>query len=460
VREVHGAAPASWALSVDGAQHVAHDSGAVSIAVGGRDVRIRSEGLAVLGEPTVEHGGCRELGERAAPRFDGVQAAPYAKASLAITRVAVGDRVEVWGDVVARDGAGAPTEVSARILARGAHAAAAVERALAAASDPGAGSAPSPRSSTALTDWLPTLVCLAAGAAWTLLRVVPLRVAIAEALALYAAAAVLRPTRGADDDLVLRARERAVGGVVPFVIVKLIAGVLLLTLGFFYKGIGPRWIGAFTAGAIATWTLVAWIVGAKTYLRAGRLLGARAWRGSGGERALVIGKVVRAEARTLIAGTPIALGIDGTVEDRSGSPVGSVDNRASASHGVTFENLEFHGSRFAIESDAGTVEVSPDELWWCSTDSAVYDERRSGNTRTYRYRQTVAIGAGVAALGRIDGTPAELRASGTEPALLFAAEPGGDPRAAARRVVGYWRGALLGTVLAAASAIALALTGS
>ncbi len=157
VREVHGTAPASWALSVDGAEHVAHDSGALSITVGDRDVRVRSDGLAVLGEPTVERGGCRDLCERAAPRFDGVHAAPYRKARLAITRVAVGDRVEVWGDVVARDGAGAPTELRARILARGAHASAAIERALATAPEQTAARAPSPRSSATLNEWLPTL---------------------------------------------------------------------------------------------------------------------------------------------------------------------------------------------------------------------------------------------------------------------------------------------------------------
>jgi hypothetical protein len=123
---------------------------------------------------------------------------------------------------------------------------------------------------------------------------------------------------------------------------------------------------------------------------------------------------------------------------------------------VEWESLDFQGTRFAIESDAGTVEVSPDELWWCSTDRVVHNRRSSGSTYSYQYREMVHVGASVAALGRIEGTPAQLRASGTEPAVLFAAEAGGDPRAAARRVVGYWRGALLATVLAAASAVALA----
>jgi hypothetical protein len=108
VREVHGTAPASWALSVDDAQHVAHDSGALSIAVGDRDVRVQSDGLAVLGdEPAILFGAqagrdAREAARRVVGYWRG---ALLATLLAALSAVGADVRVRIGA---AQEGNGAP----------------------------------------------------------------------------------------------------------------------------------------------------------------------------------------------------------------------------------------------------------------------------------------------------------------------------------------------------------------
>jgi hypothetical protein len=449
VREVSSPPPTVWELQPeDGKAERREQAGWLTVEVDGRAVRVETDAAWLVGDGTTDKGAWRDLDAQAGGRF-GAGQAPFTKAKLRVVALAVGDPVEVYGEVVERrfddDGAfrEAPTaslgRVRGLVVARGADATAELTRAIArryppaqrpAAAkppDPRLGDPGSPRHRPPPIEWAWSggLVAgaILAAAFWH----------ASVAIGLVASAILVRPER---TQRVYRARDQHHAGSHAFR--RILLPILYVgTIGGFLGVSGPLAYTIATAAFLAiALALEVSLLGVVSQHR--RLVVTPAWKGELGVHALVAG-TVRDPTPVTVGHTASAMAREAAIEQGSGSDPDVV------------KWTRFHAEgTFLVDAPAGVVEVAPDELAWASTVVVAPDTSR----RSYEVVELIPIGGKVAAAGWIeaapDGGPPRLRSRGTKPAVLLATSALGDPRALANRMIWHRRLTLLGLVAAAA----------
>jgi hypothetical protein len=451
VTEILGAAPATWRIEIGGAGTTTHDRGSIQVQTqDGRSIRVDSHG-EVQGKPTVEHGGWGELVARAQPRFEAGDTAAFEKASLAVTQIAVGDRVAASGDVVERDAKGNPTRVRASRLARGDDAARVVRRAVEHAKKP-----PKELGDRIFDGayWTYMVACGAGAIAWPLFQPGGFRVNGGVSIALVAAILLMLPSASYDLPT-FRSRDRTLGGEgMPLTLLRILAGIGALAAVISAGNSGPP-NGDLAAACLLALGVLARVMSWSAIGRMHALLGPP-WRGgeTGAKRVAIRGTVfIPSPAKPAkVGGRSVALGLDAKVEE-------SLGITTSTNGGINYrENATFHAAdAIAIECEHGPISVAPNEIAWSTSVNDKTNVKKSGSSQSFTWYELVPVGAAVLASGWVVGTPPRLVARGTQPALLRAADVGGDPTAGPRELGRYWRIMELGLLVLAAGLIAFEL---
>jgi hypothetical protein len=438
VLEVSSPAFASTSVTIDGKRFDHRQPGWLVVDVGGQRVRIDADDATAVGQPSFEATGAwRELRDRTKLSPD--IAPPFKPASLVHVEPAIGERIEVYGEVAERALAGeqgyrdAPEvrlrRVRASVVARGDGADAALVRAVAARhppkqraaakradprrSDPGNPLNRPPLGEYVLSAGLAAAALVIAAASHSAAGVVV-------ALGALAGAVSLRPER---TERTFRARadsdDRFDAGVIGFLATLIYSGALLGVATV--MGAGPLRFAALGFIALLIGVEVRVLLDLGT-LR--RLVRGTPWQGAPADDVILEGEV--RDPTPVTVGSTEAAALGRTTELSAG--IGSNPD--------TVNWTRFHADgTFLIDTEVGVVEVDPDELVWASTVVQRPDERHG----TYKVSEVVPVGGKVVATGSIvagePGAPPRLRANGTTPAVLLATSNLGEPRGLARAIV-------------------------
>ena len=417
----------STTVTIEGDRFGRDESGWLVVDVEGRRVRIDAEGAKAVGDATTEASGAwRELRDRT--KLSPEIAPPFKPAKLVAIEPAVGDRVEIYGEVAERgfddDGAyrDAPStslkRVRASVVARGDKAADTLTRALATLHppktratkrrDPRRDDPGSPMNRPPAGEYVVS-AGFAAAAVFTLATwgVASEPVAIGFA----ACAVVTRPMRTERSFRARADKDPTTWSSLDTIFAMLYAGTLLGLVGV--VGFGPlRYV-------TLTFVAILWGLEVRAWHALGthrRLLAAKPWTGRLGGTWLVEG-VVRDP-------TPV------TVGDTERAAIGRTTeyDKGIGSNPDTIKWTRFHADgTFLVDAKAGVVEIDPDELVWAST----VVEAPLKSYGDYQVSELIPVGGNVAAVGTIvagpDGGPPRLVANGTTPAVLFATSSRGEP---------------------------------
>ncbi len=444
--------------STPAARAAGRDAGWLVLDVAGAADRVEVAGADIVGETSVVDGGLRELVARVGGGIT-VHAPPYTPARLTLARVAAGDDVEIYGEVTARGFGddGGPRDapavslrgVSAYIVARGADAATAMDRAIAARYPPTARPAPeraaraearrqarevaqadprrrdpgSPACRPRLVDWAPAGVALGlALVALGVYRGELARLGQLTALGLVATAVVARPLRRVRP---LRAGAELLGRGLDLTILWRIFGPIMV-LVVVTPPTATTMLGSLRAGEL----FVPVVIGAMaalhaldhlgTYAQYARIAATPSWTGELGGPTRIEG-VVRDPTPATVGTQPVALGLTTRWDQGHGS---DPDQVAWA---------RFHADgTFLVEHPAGVVEVDPAEVAWASTVVVRVEQSAS----SYEVHEQVPVGGALVAVGwfaaAAAGGPPRLRSRGTVPALALATSALGEPLALLR----------------------------
>lgn len=444
--------PQRWRTKLGGTIHEAGAPGEVVIDVGGRAVTVDVVGDALCDDGPAEKCSWGEAVTRTGDRFKAHLAPVFTPVSLATATLAVGAEVEIYGEVVARsfaDDGGmreAPStsvdRVRALLASSGSGAASRLATAVARRYPPASRSIAPDRgamraaqrmaqendararepghrmyrheAAVKVNFWIwvgLTLVAMLAAALRSDHAMVVLGLTCAVGAVLFRPMPPVRP---------FRALEKHFGGgrhPTEGWWIATVAVLALFTIVAWLSVPDPRAPG-FVGLAMIAIALIAGGSGARTYARRSEMLRAPKWTGAVGVYAALEGVVKDP--------TPVRLG---KADAAIAAGVGYDETIGSNPDKVVWQR--FHGiGTFLIETSAGVVEVSPQHAVWATT---VEDRVKTNHDGAdYELVELIPVGGKILAAGWIEpgtaGGPVTLQARGTQPALLVATGPAGEPR--------------------------------
>jgi hypothetical protein len=444
-------APGRWRVEVGGTTTVVDEAGELIVDVDGAAVRVDIVEGALCDDGAIAKGGWGELVPGCGGRFAAGLAPAFTPATLEMVTLASGAQVEIYGEVVSRafaDDGGMRDAPSSRVdrvrallissgddrtarigravearfppasrLARASWAARRAEARKAIALDPGTRDPGSPR-------YRPERITIAHALVWAAITIVATVLGVANddhrfrvlALAAAVGALVYRPGPPVRP---FRALDKRYGASLHPTEGWWFASLAIWT--FVALTVWASWSAravGYVALAMIVIVFATGLAGAPTYARHRRLRRAPLWKGELGVHAAFEG-VVGDPTPIKIGDANVAIG-RGTGFDET---IGSDPDR------VVWHRFHSDGT-FLVKTDAGVVEISPQQIVWSTT--VTIRATTDHQSADYEVVEIIPVGGRVLAAGWIEagegGGPPKLSARGTEPALLVATGPAGEPR--------------------------------